>query len=258
MRSPVQGMNRSRIRTVLAGAAACLCLLVQGAAQGQESLLWVGGWRLATWGFHGDGICAWVSGPLGLRLDVAAAAVGADPAASAGRLWEQTGEGWTFVCGAVDGTFGPWSEPWRPLAPGPRRALAELAAAVAAATTGTGTETSRLALRWNDPPAGMSAFHAALAARAAGSGDAVETVILEAGSSPRAVRLRSSRRPGRLELWPAAGYPGAVTAPAEVFAPLWPLATFFPVPEIFREPRGASGIENNAVLHGGRVPGEGS
>lgn len=194
----------------------------------------VADWRAAALGRAAEGLLCWVSGPGGdLRLDVLAPAPDpAEPAPDApgGRrealLWRR-GRGWTLVAGggADAGLLEPWGREWRPAPAG----LAGLARAVATAAPGS---PRRLVLAEaptaepGAPTAGAAGLRPALVQRGRGGGGPGERVTV-ARTAGGPVRVRSSRRPGVLEVRPLASLTVAAD-PAAVYAPWWPLGEVLP------------------------------
>jgi hypothetical protein len=123
------------------------------------------------------------------------------------------------------GLLEPWGREWRPAPAG----LADLARAVAAADPGRPRRLVLAAAPTTEsgaPEPGATGLRAALVRRGRGGGGPGERVtVTRAAGGP--VRVRSSRRPGALEVRPLASL--AVAAdPAAVCAPWWPLGEVLP------------------------------
>lgn len=215
---------------------AVLALVHFGAkpAPAADLKLVVADWRAAAFGREAAGLLAWVSGPGGeLRLDLLASEPGPQ-AAPAGAtddrrealLWRQ-GRGWTLVAGAgADaGLLEPWGREWRPAPPG----LADLARAVAGAVPGRARGLALAEAAVDDPDATAApgaGLRQALVRRGRGGGGPGERVTVGGGAGGL-VRVRSSRRPGELEIRPNLSL--AVAAdPGAVYAPWWPLGEVLP------------------------------
>ncbi|MBK7046093.1 MAG: hypothetical protein IPH48_06160 [bacterium] len=220
------------------------------AEAGAESLILVlADWRVEALGRQAAGRAAWVTGPAGdLRVDLLVDEAGADPGAGApADLLTRAGRGWTLVAGQGDeGLYGAWDREWRT----PPSGLAALARAVTdpAWSTAAGGGSRRLVLA-ADPAATpeaagapVPAFRRAQARRGRGGGGPGERLTVSSLGTPGALRVRSSRRPGRLEVVPTARR-AALGVPAEVFLPWWPLAEVLdPGTAATREPNpGTSG-----------------
>jgi hypothetical protein len=220
------------------------------AAAGAESLILVlADWRVEALGRQAAGRAAWVTGPAGdLRVDLLVDEAGADPGAGApADLLTRAGRGWTLVTGQGDeGLYGAWDREWRT----PPSGLAALARAVTdpAWSTAAGGGSRRLVLA-ADPAATpeaagapVPAFRRAQARRGRGGGGPGERLTVSSLGTPGALRVRSSRRPGRLEVVPTARR-AALGVPAEVFLPWWPLTEVLdPGTAATREPNpGTSG-----------------
>jgi hypothetical protein len=225
------------LAALLALALAVLALAVQAVPVAAADLaLVVAEWRAGALGREAAGLLAWVSGPgEELRLDVLAPGEGAAPASAEddvdGRdalLWRQ-GRGWTLVAGAVGerGVLEPWDREWRPAPAG----LADLARAVAAAAPGhprrlVVAEAGAAAAEPGGPAAGAPGLREALVRRGRGGGGPGERVSVTA-TTAGPVRVRSSRRPGALEIRPVAALRVAAD-PESVYAPWWPLGEVLP------------------------------
>jgi len=209
-----------------------------------DTLPYVGAdWCAEALGRRICGALGWVAAADGgLRLDLTVLEP-ADDAGSAGTavapgtaLLARQGRGWTLVTGADgDGIYGAWDREWR----APPAGLAELALAVAALASGdrpgparrtftlaadpAATETAAGA----DRPAGS--FRQGLVVRARGGGGPGERVNLRTVAGVDRVRVRSSRRPGWLDVLPRERRP-ALGASDEVFLPWWPLGDVLTFP----------------------------
>jgi hypothetical protein len=198
-------------------------------------------WRAGALGREATGLLAWVSGPgPELRLDVLAPREGGLPP-QAGEdvdgcdalLWRH-GRGWTLVAGAAGepGVLEPWDREWRPAPAG----LADLARAVAAAAPGhprrlVVAEAAAVTADPGGPTTAVPGLRQALVRRGRGGGGPGERVSVTA-TTAGPVRVRSSRRPGALEIRPLAALRVAAD-PASVYAPWWPLGEVVPgLPEM--------------------------
>lgn len=234
------GANRPRTRPPgLPAALLAVALTTLGVpAAAADLTLVVAEWQAGALGREAAGLLAWVTGPgAELRLDVLAPGEGGGPAAPAdaeadGRdalLWRQ-GRGWTLVAGAAGepGVLEPWDREWRPAPAG----LADLARAVAAAAPGRPrrlvvAEAVAAAAEPGGPAAAAPGLRPALVRRGRGGGGPGERVSVTA-TSAGPVRVRSSRRPGRLEIRPVVSRRVAAD-PASVYVPWCPLGEVLPL-----------------------------
>lgn len=201
-------------------------------------------WRAEALGRSLSGAAGWVTGADGgLRLDLtvvepadALPSTGTAPPPGKALLARQ-GRGWTLVTGGGDGVYGAWDREWR----APPAGLAELAQAVAALAAGDRSGPTRRTLTLTaDPTAAETAaetgrpagtFRQELVVRARGGGGPGERVTLRTTAGIDRVRVRSSRRPGRLDVVPRERR--AVLGVAdEVFLPWWPLGDVLTFPSV--------------------------
>ena len=220
------------------------------AAPAETLLLVLADWRVEALGRQASGRAAWVTGPAGdLRVDLMVDDAGADPGAGApADLLARVGRGWTLVAGQGDeGLYGAWDREWQ----APPAGLAALARAVTdpAWSTAAGRSGSRRLVLAADPAASpevggtpVPAFRRAQARRGRGGGGPGERLTVSPMGMPGQLHVRSTRRPGRLEVLPTARR-AALGVPAEVFLPWWPLAEVLgPGASATREPNpGTSG-----------------
>ncbi len=202
------------------------------AEAGVEALILVlADWRVEALGRQAAGRAAWVTGPAGdLRVDLLVDDADADPGAGApGDLLARAGRGWTLVTGQGDeGLYGAWDREWQ----APPAGLAALARAVTdpAWSTAAGRSGSRRLVLAADPADSpevggtpVPVFRRAQARRGRGGGGPGERLTVSPMGMPGQLHVRSTRRPGRLEVVPTARR-AALGVPAEVFLPWWPLA----------------------------------
>ncbi|MGD9547988.1 MAG: hypothetical protein AB7V45_10680 [Candidatus Krumholzibacteriia bacterium] len=202
--------------------------LPEGAAE-----LWLGHWQAESWGLDESGSFCLVSAAPGCRWEIRRSGRGQ------GRwdeLWSQSGEGWTVVqVAGGDGIWNAWGREWTRLEPVVGRFL-DLLAATAREWNGSGfTGARKVAVPELDPVA-TGSFRARLVRRGLGQGEAGEMVTLTRtadGTGDTLLTIRSSRRPGNLRLLTAVRDVLPEGLPAEVFAPLWPLADFLETPRDF-------------------------
>lgn len=195
-------------------------------------------WRATALGRKVDGAAGWVTASDGtLRLDLTISEPMNSPAPEPGiALLAKKGRGWTLITSADGaGVYGAWDREWQP----PPAGLAELALQVAALTGSNGSGVPRTLTLAADPAAATAAtagvdriggFRQGLVARGRGGGGPGERVFIRASTEDDRVRVRSSRRPGWLEVLPRARLSVVGTA-GEVFLPWWPLGevlTFLP------------------------------
>lgn len=198
-------------------------------------------WQAVALGRQVAGAAGWVTAADGtLRLDLTMAAAPEDSLPEPGlALLSRQGRGWTLITDA-DGTgvYGAWDREWKP-APAGLTGLAIRIVALTAAT-GSGPVSRRLVLAVDPAVAAAAAgaaaeragggFRQGLAARGRGGGGPGERVSARAAGDGGRVRIRSSRRPGWLDVLPRERRT-AVGTPDEIFLPWWPLGdvlTFLP------------------------------
>lgn len=222
--------------TVRAATAADLA-----AAAVPDTLRFVGAdWRAVALGRQVAGAAGWVTAADGaLRLDLTITEPSDEPAPEPGlALLARQGRGWTLITGADgSGLYGAWDREWQ----APPAGLAELAFQVAALAGARVAGAAPRTLTLAADPAVASAvgaggsragggFRQSLVARGRGGGGPGERVSVRASADGDRVRVRSSRRPGWLEVLPRERRT-ALGAVAEVFLPWWPLGqvlTFLP------------------------------
>lgn len=199
-------------------------------------------YRASVFSFQDSGTVLWLPGPDGImRLEIRRGRAGHDALTP---LLAQSGAGWTAILGGQNpGTLNAWQEQWRQ----PPAGLAQAARLVNEALTAGPTLSVDRKTRWragahrlngrthgidslNPVSAEASsgpAFRQVVAARGWGRGGLGDVLALrwETGAEGQASHLvvRSTRRPGRLELTPLATY-DVIYAMPEAFVPLWPLA----------------------------------
>lgn len=207
-------------RIVPADASAPMCLVVAR-------------WRAEAFGRVAAGRAAWVTAPDGsVRIDLALDDDRPGSPDAAGDPLRQQGHGWTLVAGpGGDGVYGAWDREWA-VAPVGLTALVRQVVAPAAAPS-----RPRAVVLEFDPAESVDGAPAPadlrrqLVQRGRGGGGPGERLTVRHDRQAGVCRVRSSRRPGALELRPepARGVSGAV---AEVFLPWWPLAEVItPVPD---------------------------
>jgi hypothetical protein len=195
-------------------------------------------WRAMALGRQVDGAAGWVTALDGtLRLDLTISEPMNDSAPEPGvALLARQGRGWTLITSADGaGVYGAWDREWQ----SPPAGLAELAFQVVALTASNGSVASRTLTLAADPAVATAAkagvdrvggFRHGLVTRGRGGGGPGERVSVRASADDGRVRVRSSRRPGWLEVLPLERLTVVGTA-AEVFLPWWPLVdvlTFLP------------------------------
>jgi len=195
-------------------------------------------WRAMALGRQVDGAAGWVIASDGtLRLDLTVSDPMNDAAPEPGMaLLARQGRGWTLITSADGaGVYGAWDREWQL----PPAGLAELAFQIAALTASNGSGVSRTLTLAADPAVATAAtagvgrfgsFRQGLVTRGRGGGGPGERVSVRASADDDRVRIRSSRRPGWLEVLPRERLT-VVGKAAEVFLPWWPLGdvlTFLP------------------------------
>lgn len=211
------------------------------AAAAPDTLRFVGAdWRAVALGRQVAGAAGWVTAADGaLRLDLTITEPSDEPAPEPGlALLARQGRGWTLITGADGaGLYGAWDREWQ----APPTGLAELAFQVAALAGAQVAGAAPRTLTLAADPAVASAvgaggsraggdFRQSLVTRGRGGGGPGERVSVRASADGGRVRVRSSRRPGWLEVLPRERRT-ALGAAAEVFLPWWPLGevlTFLP------------------------------
>lgn len=193
-------------------------------------------WRAEALGRSACGLAGWILGSGGdLRWDLT---VAEDPGSTLqsgdaddwAPLLTRTGHGWTLIAPASGtGVFGAWDREWA----APPAGLAALARRVATCVDNgpsRSTEGSRRLTLFSDPvagdePAAVTAagrFREGMSHRGRGGGGPGEVVTVGARAAAGGVRVRSSRRPGWVEVTAVERRPAAGSAD-EVFLPWWSL-----------------------------------
>jgi len=186
-------------------------------------------WRAEALGRQVAGTAGWVTDPGGaLRLDLTVRDDrAAEPPPGTGEaVLARHGRGWTLVTGeGGDGVYGAWDREWQ----APPAGLSELAHQVAALSAAPGAGPSRRTLTLAADPTATAAperpgrdFRHAVVSRGRGGGGPGERVTVRTAAGDGRVLVRSSRRPGRLEVVPRERRI-AVGVAAEVFLPWYPL-----------------------------------
>jgi hypothetical protein len=213
------------------------------AAEAPDTLRFVlADWRAVALGRQVAGAAGWVTASGGpLRLDLTIVEPTDDSAREPGvALLARQGRGWTLVTDACGvGVYGAWDREWE----APPAGLAELAFQVAALTAPNGSARALGTLTLAaDPVAAASAvgadragggFRQGLVIRGRGGGGPGERVTVRTSADDGRVRVRSSRRPGWIEVLPRVRRT-ALGMADEVFLPWWPLGdvlSFLPTPQ---------------------------
>jgi hypothetical protein len=186
-------------------------------------------WRAEALGRQVAGMAGWVAEPGGaLRLDLTVRddRAGDPPPGTGEAVLARHGRGWTLVTGAGgDGVYGAWDREWQ----APPAGLSELAHEVAALSASPGDGPARRTLTLASDPTATAApdrpgrgFRRALATRGRGGGGPGERVTVSGAPGDGGVRVRSSRRPGWLEVVPRERRT-ALGVAEELFLPWYPL-----------------------------------
>ncbi len=243
--------RQSGSRQLLSIAALCLLVPVSfSQAHAEEADTDLPGslhsvnYRASAFSYHDHGTLVWLNGPDGMmRLDIRRGGTTAQGRNRLTALMEQNGEGWTAVFGGeTAGTINAWGEQWRQPPDGLVRAARLIATvldsgppAFTPAKRPWRAGSNRVATRKygipsltqaNEPGAAVVSFRRTQVDRGmgrGGDGDILELAWSAAGSVGSSyLRVRSTKRPGQLELTPDATYQ-VVFAMPETFVPLWPM-----------------------------------
>ncbi len=216
-------------------------------AAAQDTLNFVlADWRAEALGRQVAGTAGWVADPGGaLRLDLTVTDDRADePSPGTGEaVLARLGRGWTLVTNpGGEGVYGAWDREWQ----APPAGLSELVSQVVALSAAPGAVPSRRTLDLAADPAATASmdrsardFRRALVTRGRGGGGPGERVTVRVAAGDRMVLVRSSRRPGWLEIVPRERRT-AVGMAEEVFLPWYPLGevlTFLSAAEPGTSPR---------------------